>query len=232
MLVDGAFMGEDGFFFGAVGDAHDVDVAEFSAAFAPVGVGHDVEAADLLAGLDLAAFGDGPVEKGVEFGDALAGAEGFDVFEEGGEAADDVALVERLRYAIEFVEGDVGFAGTRLPEIDIDFVGFEFTLQGGEDAPIEFTQLDNFSVGHFGQLIRFAAGFHAAAADVADTQGEEAQGGHEFESFGAGLLHQQAAVFFHRETLRDFEGGPEAIFGGGDGLVGGADDDVAGERVV
>src|SRR3989440_12670405 len=152
-----------------MGDAHDVDVAEFSAAFAPVGVGHDVEAADLLAGFDFAASGDGPVEKGVEFGDAFAGAEGFDMLEEGGEAADDLALVEGFRNAIKFVERDTGFAGARLPEVDIDFVGFEFTLQGGEDAPIEFTQLDNFSVGYFGQLIGLAARFHAAAADVADT---------------------------------------------------------------
>ena len=34
----------------AVRHAHDVDVAELGAAFAPVGVGHDVVAADLAAG--------------------------------------------------------------------------------------------------------------------------------------------------------------------------------------
>src|SRR5947208_7355693 len=108
MLVDGAFVGEDGFFFGAVGDAHDVDVAEFSAAFAPVGVGHDVEAADLLASLDFAAFGNGPMEQSIEFGHALAGAEGFDVLEESGEAADDVALIEGFGDTIELIEGNAG----------------------------------------------------------------------------------------------------------------------------
>ena len=74
VLVDGGLVGEDEFLVRAVGDAHDVDVAELRAAFAPVGVGHDVEAADLPAGFDLAAGGDGPVEQGVVLGHLLAGA--------------------------------------------------------------------------------------------------------------------------------------------------------------
>ena len=153
MLVDGAFVGEDGFFFGAVGDAHDVDVAEFGAAFAPVGVGHDVEAADLLASLDLAAFGNGPMEQSIEFGHALAGAEGFDVLEECGEAADDVALIERFGYSIKFVERDAGLAGAGLPEILLDFIGFKFALESSQHAPIEIAELDDFGIGHFGQLV-------------------------------------------------------------------------------
>src|SRR4051794_35845892 len=36
MFVDGFLVGENAFLFHAVGDAHDVDVAELGAAFAPV----------------------------------------------------------------------------------------------------------------------------------------------------------------------------------------------------
>lgn len=79
----------------AMGDAHDVDVVELRPAFAPVGVGHDVEAANLLPGLDFPARGDRPVEKGIELGDALAGSEGLNVFEEGREAPDQAAVVKR-----------------------------------------------------------------------------------------------------------------------------------------
>ena len=101
MFIDGFFVGHDQWFFGAVGDAHDVDVAEFGATLTPVAVGHDVETADLLAGLHFAAGRNGPVKERVEFGDALAGGEGFDVFEECGEAADDTAIAERLGDAIK-----------------------------------------------------------------------------------------------------------------------------------
>src|ERR1700722_12665290 len=111
MLVDGGFVGEDKLFVGAVGDAHDVDVVEFGSAFAPVGVGHDVEAADLPAGFDFAAGGDCPVEQGVEFGDAFAGGQGLDVFQEGREAADDAALVQGAGDFKELVFGNSGFGG-------------------------------------------------------------------------------------------------------------------------
>src|SRR4029078_11521854 len=49
VLVDRALVGEDEVFVGAVGDAHDVDVAEFFTGLAPVGVSHDVEPSDLPA---------------------------------------------------------------------------------------------------------------------------------------------------------------------------------------
>ena len=83
VFVDGGFVFEDFGFLGAVDDAHDVDVAEFRAAFAPVGVGHAVVATDFTTGFDFAADGDGPVKETVEAGDALARVGGFDVFEEG-----------------------------------------------------------------------------------------------------------------------------------------------------
>ena len=73
MFVDGGFVLEDFGFLGAVHDAHDVDVSELGAAFAPVGVGHAVVTPDFAAGFFFAAFWDGPVEEAVEAGDALAG---------------------------------------------------------------------------------------------------------------------------------------------------------------
>ena len=146
MLVDGGFVGEDDVFVGAVGDAHDVDVVEFGAAFAPVGVGHDVDAADFPAGLDFAAGRDGPVEKGVEFGDALAVGERFDVFEEGGESADDAAAVELVGDVEERFQRHAGFGARGLPEFGDDFFGVEFALQGDQHPPFQVAQFDDLGV--------------------------------------------------------------------------------------
>ena len=106
VFVDGGFVGEDGFFVGAVDDAHDVDIGEAFAAFAPVGVGHDGVTTDFTAGAFLHAFGDFPVEEGVEAGDADAGGAGLDVFEEGGEATDDAFGVEAFGDFAELFHGD------------------------------------------------------------------------------------------------------------------------------
>jgi len=94
MRVDRGLVRADAVAVGAVGDGHDVDVVELGSAFAPVAVGEDVVPADLAARLDLAPGRDGPVDERVEAGDALAGRGRLDVLEEGGEAADDLALVQ------------------------------------------------------------------------------------------------------------------------------------------
>src|SRR5205823_3233363 len=117
VLVDGALMGEDEVFVGAVRDAHDVDVAELLAGLAPVSMGHDVEAADLSARVQLAALRDGPVEQGVVLGDLLAGFELLDVLEEGGEPADDAATVEVAGDGVEFFERYPAGFRPRLPKI-------------------------------------------------------------------------------------------------------------------
>ena len=120
VFVDGCFVSHDAVFFGAVNDAHDVDVAEEGPAFTPVAVGHAVVATDLGTGFDFAAFGDGPVEEAVEAGDALAGVGGFGVLEEGGEAADDLLLIEALSDFEETFErdaGDFGAAASLLGEL-------------------------------------------------------------------------------------------------------------------
>ena len=103
MFVDGGFVLEDLVLLGAVDDAHDIDVSKLRSAFTPVGVGHAVVATDFAAGFLFATFGDSPVEESVEARDALSGVGGLDVFEEGGEAADDFAVVERF--------GDVNIMG-------------------------------------------------------------------------------------------------------------------------
>ncbi len=132
--IDGGFVGEDTVFVGAVGDAHDVDVIEFGAAFAPVGMGHDMETADLATGLDFHALRDSPVEEGVVGGDALAGGVGFDVFEEGGKASDDAAGVEGVGDFEEFGEGNFRFGGAVKPEFVGGALGGGFEFFGGELA--------------------------------------------------------------------------------------------------
>ncbi len=89
-------MGKYPVFFCAVDDAHDVDISELRAAFAPVTMGHAEVSAHLATSFDLTIFWHGPMEQTVETGDALAGFGGLDVFEESGESADDFFLIEGL----------------------------------------------------------------------------------------------------------------------------------------
>ena len=86
-------------FVRAVRDGHDVHVRELGAALAPVGVREDVMAPDLASGFDLAARGHAPVEQRVVPRDARPGCRRLHVLEEGREAADHAALVERSRNA-------------------------------------------------------------------------------------------------------------------------------------
>src|SRR5712691_8883799 len=81
----------------AVRDGHDVDVVELRPGVAPVAVRQDGEAADLASRFDLFSFRHRPVKESVERREALARvADRLGVLEEGREAADHAALVERL----------------------------------------------------------------------------------------------------------------------------------------
>ena len=62
------------------------------------------------------------MEEGVEPRDALAGGGGFDVLEEGGEAADDLARVQVFGDADESLEIDAGLGGAGFPQADAHFV--------------------------------------------------------------------------------------------------------------
>ncbi len=94
MLIEGFLVGENLGFLRAVHDPHDIYVAEARAALAPVGVGHTVVAADFATRLDLAAFGNRPVEKPVETRDSFTGIGGFYVFQESGETPDDFLFIQ------------------------------------------------------------------------------------------------------------------------------------------
>ncbi len=91
--------------------------------------------------------------------------------------------------------------------------------------------MDVGGVVGFGEGFGFAADLHAAAADVSNAQGEDAFGGHHFEGFGAGEFAEELAMLGHGEAVGDFKGGPEAVLGTGGLLVGGANNDVAGEGI-
>ena len=123
MFVDGGLVRADEIAVSAVRDGHDVDVVEFGAALAPVAVGEDVVSADFAARLDFASGGNGPMEEGVEAGDALAGGGRLDVLEEGGEASDDFALVEAFGDLEENGQREIGLARAGLPQVLGDFVG-------------------------------------------------------------------------------------------------------------
>ena len=232
VLIDRGFVGEDEIFVRAVGDSHHVDVAKLGTAFAPVSVCEDVVTADFAAGFDFASGWNCPMKQGVKAGDAFAISERFDVFEESGETADDAAFVEVFGHFVKGFERDLRFGGAGGPDIGNEFLGSEFTLDGHEDAPFEFVELDDIHIHDFSESIGFAARFHAATADVTDAESEEAFGGHDAVMISANLVAEVIAVFGHRVTLRDFERGPKFVGGTGRSGIGRADDDVAGKGIL
>ncbi len=230
--VDGGFVLHDEVAIGAVDDTHDIDIAELGAAFAPIAVGHDGVAADLASGAFLHADGDFPMEEAVESGDANAGGGGFDVFEEGGEAADDAFFVKGFGDLTEALDGGAGFDGASGPGFGADFIEAELTFECEEDGPLLRGEVGDVGGHHSGGFIDTEAGLDGFAADVTDAEGEDAVGGHEEVGLGAGEALEHIGMLFHALTGGDFEGGPQFVIGAADFAVGGAEDNVAAEGVL
>ena len=209
VFIDGGFVGEDAVFLRAVRDAHDVDVVKLGSTFAPVGVGHDVVPPDLATGIEFAAGAHGPVEEGVVAGDALITRDGFDVFEERGEAPDQFLLLEAFGDAEEVVERDAGFGGAGCPEVVLQFVDREFPLERGENTPLEVVELDDVRREDIGRIVRTGTGSEVTATGVSDAEAEEALGRHDAKLGGADVAGKVLAVFGERKPLGHFERGPK-----------------------
>ncbi len=82
-----------------------------------------------------------------------------------------------------------------------------------EDFPFRGREVNVLRVVGLGELLRFAPDGHAAAADMADAEGEDTFGGHHFETLRAGKATEKFAVFRHGVAVGDFERGPEPILG-------------------
>ena len=172
------------------------------------------------------------MEEAVEAGDALAGGGRLDVLEEGGEAADDFFRVERLGDFAEAVERDAGDFRALVPRVFGNFVEGEFFLEGEQDVPFLGVEIDGGGGHHDGGFVGLVAGLEDFAAGVADAEGEDAVGGHEQVFGGSGEAEQGGGVFVERLADGHFERGPEAVAGAGNLAVRGADDDVAGKRIL
>src|SRR5579872_4006173 len=118
MRIDCGLVREHDLLFGAVDDAHDVDVAKLRAAFAPVRVRHAIVAPDFTPCLELAALRYGPMEKRVVTRDAFSEIpfRRLYVLEERREPPDDAALVKSARNRDKLIVGDAGFLGAALPQ--------------------------------------------------------------------------------------------------------------------
>ena len=143
VLIDRRFVLQDFILLGAVDDAHDVDVPELRASFAPVGVGHAVVATDFASGFHFATFGDGPVEEAVEAGDTFSSVGGFDVLEKGREAADHFLAVEDAGDLVEAFQADACDFGAGIPAICNDFVRGELFFEGEENVPLLLREIDD-----------------------------------------------------------------------------------------
>ena len=119
--VDGGFELHDAVLLRSMGDSHDVYVVELGASFAPVAVCETFVAADLCAHLFLASGGNSPVEEGVETGHTHPGLGGFDMFQERGKTAEQLALLERFGNSVEFIKGDTCLFGAGVPSGFTDF---------------------------------------------------------------------------------------------------------------
>ena len=136
MPVDGGFVREDPFFLGAVRHRHDVHIAKFRPPFAPITVREDMMAPDLPPGFHFASLRHRPVEERVEPRHAHAALRRFDVFEEGGEAPDHLALVQVFGDSTKRFEIDSRLGGSLFPRVQPDFIEREFPLQCEKNLPL------------------------------------------------------------------------------------------------
>ena len=154
------------------------------------------------------------------------------MLQEGGEAANDTLLVQILRYFTEaFQRGAGSFRATR-PRLRADLVHGKLALQVQQDVPFFLVQISDVRGHHLGRHIGLFTGLHCLAADVADAKGKDAVGRHEQVFLGTGEALQHVGMLGHVGALRHFQGGPELVFTAADFAVGGAQDDVAAERVL
>ena len=149
------------------------------------------------AGFDFASGRDGPMKKRVEAGDAFAIGERLDVFEEGGETANDPAAVEVFGDLVKGFERDLGFGGSGRPDVLDEFFGFKFAFDGHEDTPFEFVELNDIDVHDFSEAFGTAARFHAFATDMADAKSEEAFGRHDAVVIGADFVAEEITMARH-----------------------------------
>ena len=234
MGVDRLLVGEQQRLVRAVGHAHDVDAAELGAALAPVGVRHDVVAAHLAAGVELAARRHGPVEERVVARHRRRPADRLDVFEERREPPQHAAAAETLGGLAEAVEGQPRLGGALRPEAGAgdEFARGELALERGGDAPFEGAELLDRRLDDGARLLGAAAGGEAAAADVADAEGEQRLRRHQPERLRPRARRQLLAVPPQRVAGRRLQRRPQPVGRTGGGGVGGADHDVPGERVL
>ncbi len=171
------------------------------------------------------------MEKPVETRDPLAGGGGFDVFQEGGEAADDFFIIEGGGDFAEAVERDAGDFRALFPGVLANFFERELLLEGKQDVPFLRREIDGGGGHHRRGDIRQVTGFENLAPDMADTKREDAVGGHE-EVFGrAGEAEKGGRVEIEGFADGDFQCGPEPVAGAGDLGIRGAYDHVARKRI-
>src|SRR5437868_4836266 len=144
--------------------------------------------ANFLPRLNLAPSRDGPMEKGIEASDAFAIGQGFDMFEKGGETADDLSLIQVFGDFKESFERHLCFRGARRPDIFGEFFRFKFAFKGHQDTPLEFIELHDVYFHGISRDIGFAAGFGSAAADMSDPEDEQTLRGHDPEMIGADFI--------------------------------------------
>ena len=96
------------------------------------------------------------------------------MFEERGEAPDDLARVQVFGDAAERLEIDARLGGARLPQAGADLVEGQLALEREEDLPFEIGELDDADFDHLRERVRLVAGLDRLPPHVADAEREDA----------------------------------------------------------
>ena len=118
------------------------------------------------------------------------------------------------------------------PWVESNLGGFELTFEFDENGPLFIGEVNGGDGNHLSGIGRFVTWLDGFAADVSDSEGEDAFGGHELKLIASGVAHEDPAVLVEGAAGWHFEGCPEAKLRAGGLLVGGTDDDMSGERIL
>ena len=81
-------------------------------------------------------------------------------------------------------------------------------------------------------MFRSTPGFDRLPSDMPDPQSENSLCRHEPEMIGADCFRKQFAMLLQRESARHFDRRPKFVFGTRSHRIGGAQNDMAGERIA
>ena len=206
-------------FLRAVGDGHDVDVAEFRPALPPVAVRQDEVPPDLAARLDLAPGGTAQWNSALKRVTRTPVSLGLTCSRKVENRPMSLRRCEVARHGAKFVETHPGLPGAGEPGgFLVDFFDGEFALEREQHAPFAFVEFDRLRPWSFRARASARSPGSMVLRRTWPTPSTKIPLAGISRKFSAPTCRrEQFAVFLQRKPARDLQGRPEPVIGPGRG---------------